>query len=60
MLPKNRRQDFGNGPFVVPMVVFVIPAADGAGKEVISRAAHPVEHSQDEIGGTAHITSGKG
>jgi hypothetical protein len=41
MLPRNRRQDFGNGPFVAPIVVFVIPVADGGGQEVIPTAGSP-------------------
>jgi hypothetical protein len=34
----NRHQEFGNGPLVVPIVVFVIPIADGTDKNVISTA----------------------
>jgi hypothetical protein len=54
MLPGNRHRDFANGPFVVPTVVFVISVAGAAGNEVTQRRTYPVEHSQNEIGGTAH------
>jgi len=37
------------GPFIVPIVVFVIPVADDAWKDVIRNGGSLIEHCQDEI-----------
>jgi hypothetical protein len=39
----------------VPVVVFVIPVADGTGKDVIPNGGSVIEHSQNEIGGAVTL-----
>jgi hypothetical protein len=43
----NSGQDLEKGPYIVPVVVFVIPVAGRAEKDVILTGAHMIEHSQD-------------